>query len=498
MAIRKPINSVTRCLLTQLLYSTVCVLFSATGVRVGATVTRELHRGFTATPDPSISPFQALLGDSTGNYSMGFLRVNRVQLALAVVHVPSSEPLWVANPTRPARWSDQTRVFFNGSLVISDRKTGVFWSTETSGDRVWLSNTSNLQIQKLDDSHSVLWESFSFPSDTLVENQNFTSAMTLVSSNGLYSVRLGPDFIGLYAKFNGEYEPDQIYLRHKALEAKAEVIEGQGPIYIILSSDGYLGMYQNGSVPVDVQSFSTFQQTRSGARWVRIEPDGNLKGYYWTGSDWVLDYEAISDPCELPSPCGSYGLCQPGLGCSCLDNRSDYNSGRCGSPEKDSFSGDFCDANEGKYWVLRRKGVELPYKELMGYEKMDSLAQCEKSCEENCTCWGAVYSNSSGFCYTIDYPIQTLLGVGDVTKVGYFKVRAGAGKKGLEVGYGVGIGFLCGAVLVFGVVVGFGLYRVRSRKRGVGGYMDEDNGVVVGPYKNLGSASFRSIELCER
>ena len=109
--------------------------------------------------------------------------------------------------------------------------------------------------------------------------------MTLVSSNGLYSVRLGPDYIGLYAKFNGEHEPDQIYLRHKALEAKAEVIEGQGPIYIILSSDGYLGMYQNGSVPVDVQSFGTFQQTRSGARLVRIEPDGNLKGYYWTGSD---------------------------------------------------------------------------------------------------------------------------------------------------------------------------------------------------------------------
>ncbi|GFZ02471.1 D-mannose binding lectin protein with Apple-like carbohydrate-binding domain-containing protein [Actinidia rufa] len=463
---KKPINSVTRCLLTQLLYTSLCVLFSATRVRAGATATRELLRGFTATPDPSISPFQALLDDSTGNYSLGFLRVNRVQLDLAVVHVPSSEPLWVANPTRPPGWSAQTRVFFNGSLVISDPHTGAFWSTETSGDRVWLSNTSNLQIQKLDDSPSVLWER--------------------------------PNFIGLYAKFNGEHEPDQIYLRHKALEAKAEVIEGQGPIYIILSSDGYLGMYQNGSVPVDVQPFSTFQQTRSGTRRIRLEPDGNLKGYYWTGSNWVLDYEAIPDPCELPSSCGSYGLCQPGLGCSCLDNHSDYNSGRCGPPEKNSFSGDFCGPNEGKYWVLRRKGVELPYKELMGYEKMDSLAQCEKSCGENCTCWGAVYSNSSGFCYTIDYPIQSLLVVGDVTKVGYFKVRVSAGKKGVEVGYEVGIGLLCVAVLVFGVVVGFGLYRVRSRKRGVSGYLEEDSGVEVGPYKNLGSASCRSIELCDR
>ncbi|CAK9168082.1 unnamed protein product [Ilex paraguariensis] len=466
---RQFINSVTRFRVTQLLLitTTLLALCTTTWFGVGAATDQELVRGFKATPDHSISSFQALLRDSAGNYSLGFLRVNRTELSLAVVHVPSSEPLWFANMTRLARWSDSTQLFFNGSLVVSDPQTKVFWSSNTNGDRVWLSNTSNLEIQKLDGSHTILWQSFQFPTDTLVENQNFTSAMSLVSSNGLYSMRLGSDFMGLYAKFNGDSGSDQIYCKHKALEAKADIIEGQ-PIYALLNPNGYLGMYQNGSAPVDVQSFNSFQQSGSGIRRVRIEPDGNLKGYYWTGFSWILDYQAISEPCELPSSCGSYGLCQPGKDCSCLDNRTEHNSGGCISPENGN-SGDFCSVYDQKYKVFRRSGVELPYKELMGSQKMASLERCESACELNCSCWGAVYNNNSGFCYMLDYPIQTLVGVGDLTKVGYFKVKEGVGKRKMDGRLTVVIGLLCGLVLLFGGVVGIGLYRISKRKRGIRG-----------------------------
>lgn len=374
----------------------------------------------------------------------------------------------------------------------------MFWSSNTDGDRVWLSNTSNVQIQKGNEPRSILWQSFDFPSDTLVENQNFTSDMTLDSSNGLYYMRLGFNFIGLYASFNHQSDSGQIYLRHKAMEVKAEIIEGQGPIYAVISSDGFLGMYQNGSAPVDIQSFNSFQQFSAGRRRLRLEPDGNLKGYYWTGSSWILDYQAISEPCELPSPCGSYGLCLPGRGCSCIDNRTEYNSGRCDTPENNS--GDFCSLHDSKYRVLRRSGVELPYKEQMGYEKMESLEECERSCEANCSCWGTVYSNSSGFCYRINYPIQTLVGVGDVSKVGYFKVSESAGKNRVVVGIGVGVVLLCGALLVFCGVVALWWCRFRKRReRGVSGaYVGDDVGISVGPYKDLASASFRSIQLSER
>lgn len=470
-------------------------------IKAESVTPKQLFKGFRANPDPEISKFQPILTDSTGNYSLSFLRVEENQLNLAVIHVQSSESIWVANLTRFAKWADPTELYFNGSLVLSDSSSGVFWSTHTDGDRVWLSNTSNLQVQKVDDGR-VLWQSFHFPSNTLMENQNFTSAMTLVSSNGLYSMRLGFDFFGLYFKDEpgSGSDPGRMYWRHKALEAKADVIEGQGPIYVVLRSNGFLGMYQNESVPVDIESFNSFQQPVSGVRRVRVEPNGNLKGYFWDGSSWLLDYQAIKETCELPSSCGAYGLCQPGKGCSCLNNSTDYNSGGCAPPDDHQGSRNFCGAyDHNQYKGLSRNGVELPNKELMEYQHMVSFQECQSACEGNCTCWGVVYTNTSGFCYILDYPIQSLVGVGDESKMGFFKVREGVGKGKMDLGLEVGIGLLCGAILVLCGVLGLGYYRYKKRKRerGISGYVDE-NGIVVGPYKDLGNASFRSIELIER
>ncbi|XP_059306002.1 LOW QUALITY PROTEIN: PAN domain-containing protein At5g03700 [Lycium ferocissimum] len=498
------VNCVTRLKLTQ--FFIISIFFSYFCLfKVESVTPKELFKGFKATPNPQITKYQPILSDITGNYSLSFLRVEKDQLSLAIIHVQSFESIWVANMTRFAKWADPTELFFNGSLVLSDTRSGVFWSTHTNGDRVWLSNTSNLQVldSGVTSSPSVLWQSFDFPSDTLVESQNFTSEMTLVSSNGLYSMSLGSDFFGLYVKDGpglglGDPDPGRIYWKHKALEAKAHVIERQGPIYVVLKSDGFLGMYQNESVPVDVESFNSFQQPVLGVRRIRIEPDGNLKGYFWVGSSWVLDYQAIKETCELPSSCGAYGLCHPGKGCSCLDNSTDYSSRGCGPPDNQGPR-DFCGAydHHKKYKGLSRNGVELPNKELVDYQKMVTFQECQSACEGNCTCWGVVYTNTSGFCYILDYPIQSLVGVGDESKMGFFKVREGVGKDKREVGLGVGVGLLCVALLILGGVIGLVYYRYRKRKRGVNGYAEED-GMVVGPYKDLGNASFRSIELSER
>lgn len=460
---------------------------------------QELLRGFEAAPRASVAAFQPLLTDPTGNFSLSFLRVNSTRLTLAVVHVPSSQPVWVAGP---ARWSDRsTRLSFNGSLVVSDPSSGVFWSTGTDGDRVVLLNSSNLQVQKQSEGDGgtpvVVWQSFDFPADTLVENQNFTAAMSLTSSNRLYSMRMGSDFFGLYAKFNGD--SDQMYWEHKAMEAKAQVVDGAGPVYARVDPDGFIAMYQNSSVPVDVEAFNSFQKQVDSFLMLRLESDGNLKGYYWTGSTWAMNYKAISGFCELPSPCGPYSLCSADSTCSCLDNRTEARPGSCSAPG----SGDFCGGGglgSGGSSVLRRNGVELPFKELMGHVSVSSLDDCERACESNCSCWGAVYSNATQFCYTIDYPIQTLLEVSDQNKIGYFKVKPARGRKGkgYEVGFGVGV--LVWVLIGIAVAGGFGLvgYQVWRRRRGLKGHLADENGLAAGPYKDLGSASFRSIELSSR
>ncbi|TYI10768.1 hypothetical protein ES332_A09G163000v1 [Gossypium tomentosum] len=459
---KRSFNSVTRPNSAQLLFLLITSFLIWPCIEAAAAAAEELLKGFEATPNPSIPFFQPLLNDSSTKFSFGFLRVNSTQLALAVLHVPSREPLWLANPSTLSRWSDRTKVFFNGSLVVSDPRTRMFWSTETQGDKLVLLNNSNLQIQKsLDNSNNVnvptvLWQSFDFPTNTLVETQNFTSTMTLLSSNGLYSMRLGNDFIGLYAKFDSG--SDQIYWKHKALQAKAQIIEGNGPIHVQVDPDGWLGMYQNGTTPVDIESFNSFQRSLDGLLMVRV------------------------------NPCGSYGLCTPGSGCSCLDNSTEFSSGECSS--SGPYSNDMCSdpkTQKNDIKVLRRGRVEVPFKEWMRYETTSSLKECENACGNNCSCYGAVYNNASGFCYILDYPIQTLLGTGDDSKVGYFKIKEEANKKKINSGLGVGVGLLGGAVLCL----------IGAKNKRVNRMLEEETGgAMSGPYKDLASASFRSIEMC--
>lgn len=397
---------------------------------------------------------------------------------------------------------------FNGSLIIRDDEAGVVWTSDTTnGDHVSVTNGSNLQILGQTDGGSgpvVLWQSFDFPYDTIVENQNLTSDMELASSNELYVMKLGADFIGFYARFNGvDGDRDQIYYMHRALQAKADVVPGGGPIYVRVSSDGYLGMYQNGSVPVDIQSFNSYQRSVPGIRRMRMGSDGDLKGYYWAGSEWVLDYQAITEPCDLPSACGPFGLCRPGAGsdaCSCLDsNKTKAQPGDCSV----SWSGDFCGAQDSKtggFRVLRKAGVELPYKELMGYIKTTSLGQCERLCAQNCSCWGAVYNNGSGFCYTLDYPVQTVVEVSDLAKVGYFKLRESTTRKNKDTMIGILCGFIAVVVVIVVVVGGIWCWGSRAwkRKRRESVLLDEEKIDAPGPYKDLGSVQFATIELSSR
>ncbi|KAI3949973.1 hypothetical protein MKW92_017085 [Papaver armeniacum] len=463
-------------------------------IQVRSETPQELLKGFTATPDSSISSFQPLLNDPTGDFSLGFLRIEDSKLALAILHVPSSEPIWLANTTGSLRWSKATQLSFNGSLVLSDSHSNVFWSTGSVGDRVLLMHDSNLQVQKLSgkNEQSIVWQSYDFPFDTLIESQNFTVSMSLVSKNGLYSMRLGDTYYGLYSKVNTN--STQLYWKHGAMEAKAEIVEGNGPIYARISPNGYLGMYQTLKAPVDILPFDSFQRPVPGIRKLKLESDGNLRGYYWSGTTWVLDFKAISDVCELPNACGSYGLCQPGKGCSCLDNKTRYNSGEC-FPHK---TGDFCSKNEvlGKgYWILRRKGVEVPHKEWMGFEKMETLNDCEDSCERNCSCWGAVYNNVTKFCYKIQYPISSLVSDGDEGKSGFFKVKNEEKKRVVSVA--VGLGLIIGAVIVLVLVVGFVIFSIWRRRKNQSDRLLED-GLSPGSYKGLDSESFRSVELSQR
>ncbi|KAL6899144.1 hypothetical protein ACP4OV_005802 [Aristida adscensionis] len=471
---------------------------------------QELRRGFSAAHDPSYSQFQPVLSDPTGAFALGFLRVNSTMLDLAVVHIPSSFPLWRAMPARPAPWSAAASLAFDGGLVLTDRAADeVLWSSAPSaaaGDRAVLLDTSNLQIQSTTSNGSspgVAWQSFDYPSETIVQGQNLTSAAALYTFDRRFAMRLGSNYLALYVEPpSAGAAAAAMYWKHTALQAKAQIVPGGGPTYARVEPDGFLAMYQREGPPADVLAFDTFNRGVVALRRVTLEPDGNLRAYYWDGARWALDYTAITDPCELPTTCGTYSVCAPSSGgqCACLANASDGS----GCAAAAAVAGGLCGTTGGEvgglYRAVRRRGVEPVNKELLGFERAASAAECEARCERNCSCWGTVYSNGTGYCYLMDYPGQLLV-EGDERKLGYFKVRSleeeeDGGRGGAS---GAKAALLAVGVAAVVAVGAFGAYRVwERRRRGIGDSRQrlgsaDDDGLSPGPYKNLGS--FSSVEL---
>jgi hypothetical protein len=508
---------IARTNLVQVLCVAVAALMaslSVTAAGEGAAATaKELRRGFSATHDQSYSQFQPVLGDPTGAFALGFLRVNTTMLDLAVLHLPSAFPLWRAIPDRPAPWSAATSLSFDsGGLVLTDRAANkVLWSTAdasaSAGDRVFLLNTSNLQIQSTSGSAAdVVWQSFDYPSETIVQGQNFTSAAALYTFDRRFAMRLGSNYFGLYI------EPPSpssggvaaaMYFKHTALEAKAQIVDGGGPTYARVEPDGFLAMYQKEGPPADVLSFDTFNRGVRAFRRMTLEPDGNFRAYYWDGTRWALDYTAITEPCELPTTCGAYTVCtEPSGRCECLANATDGSGCATTAAPAASVGGSLCGTTGGEvgglYRAVRRQGVEPVNKEILGFERAASAADCEARCERNCSCWGAVYSNGTGYCYLMDYPAQLLV-EGDERKLGYFKVRSLEEEEATRGGArGVKAALLGVGVAAVVCAAAFGAYKVWDRRRRTAADARRqmgavDDGLSPGPYKNL--ESFSSVEL---
>ncbi|XP_014630712.1 putative receptor protein kinase ZmPK1 [Glycine max] len=162
-----------------------------------------------------------------GMFSAGFYAVGQNAYSFAVWF---SEPygqtrnatvVWMANRDQPVNGKDsKISLLRNGNLALNDVDESLVWYTNTaslsSSVRLFFDNTGNLLLHETQATGVVLWQSFDFPTDTLLPQQVFTRHSKLVSSrsetnmsSGFYALffdndnifRLlydGPEVSGLY------------------------------------------------------------------------------------------------------------------------------------------------------------------------------------------------------------------------------------------------------------------------------------------------------------
>lgn len=374
----------------------------------------------------SVDNLDDILISKSGVFSAGFYPVGKNVYCFAIwfSHPPCSGQnctvVWMANRDQPVngRYS-KLSLKKNGDLMLTDARHAVVWTTDTAS-LSW-TKTPDRQLQLLDSGNLVLgdregnvplWQSFDYPTDMLLPEQNLTRKTPLVCSrsngnfsSGYYKLYFDTDNV-LRLLFNGPlissvYWPDPGQVswevgRTTYNDSRVAVLDSLGNF---TSSDDL--------------KFLTSDFSKRTQRILKVDHDGNVRVYSRSeNGKWVVTWQAISESCKIHGICGPNSVCSDspseGRRCSCLpgyvwNNDTDWTRG-C-APEFESFCNERSNA--------RVDFLRLPYHEFYGYEKHyypnTTLAACKKMCEELCNCKGFQYKFRGAQGYFGCYPKFLLL-----------------------------------------------------------------------------------------
>ncbi|KAM3714653.1 hypothetical protein ACB098_01G353600 [Castanea mollissima] len=360
----------------------------------------------TITPSQFIRDGETLVS-ADGSFELGFFSPGSSKSRYVGIWfgVSNDTVVWVANRETPLENLDGLfKVTNKGILVLLDSTNTTIWSSNTS--RTAGNNINNPTARLLDsgnlvvkdgNTESPLWQSFDYPSDTLLPemkigwdlvsglDRNLTSwkgtedpAQSEISEGldrgGLPQLvdKEGDNIKVRPGSWNGLYFTGMPWLRLNPL-FKYEFVMNEKEIY-------YDYKIPNKSIFV---------------RYV-LNPSGIGQGFKWMDhtKSWEPVTTSQSDECANYAHCGAYASCNINKSpvCACLKgfipkspidwNLADW-SGGCvrGTPLG-------CNDGDG---FLNYKGVKLPDTSSSWFDRNMSLKECEELCLKNCSC--RAYSN---------------------------------------------------------------------------------------------------------
>jgi hypothetical protein len=199
----------------------------------------------------------------------------------------------------------------------------------------------------------------------------------------------------------------------------------------------------------------------SDAVYIRLDYDGNLRGYAAGLSEpFQLLSEAMSI-CQLPSSCGNYGVCsQENQPCKCPNNGSHH----IGS--ESNFSGSGCELSEkpscanvnGSWQMFSLAGMEYYRNRYAVPLNMSTMEKCSDYCLKNCSCIASFYVNESKSCFVVSSQLGTLAETSNESNFVFIKVKSTDiiknrkaskhGSNSYKIGIAVGVVVLAAAVVL--------------------------------------------------
>ncbi|XP_076952155.1 G-type lectin S-receptor-like serine/threonine-protein kinase At4g27290 [Bidens hawaiensis] len=316
--------------------------------------------------------------------------------------------VWVANQNFPIHDSfGKVALNENGVLILYNRSLGIVWSTNNipvaSGLTLVLKllDTGNLVIRDDGRNKTIFWESFDFPTDTLLPDIKLGWKLDVGLQWIIRSWNSSDD------PSEGEYlfsldppEAPQLVLRSGSRKLfRWGPFDGSSFSGSTVAANPLLKtmfVYNSEEVYFKYEILDESILSR-----LVISPTGLIQYYTWKvniSKEWNLLVTFNSDPCDNYASCGHYGICYSLSSCKCLsgftpDSPRDWGlfsySGGC--RRKHELN---CGHGDG---FVKYDALKLPDNPIVWGDYTNHA--CEAQCLENCSCMAYanvdVYGNGS-------------------------------------------------------------------------------------------------------
>ncbi|KAI3419811.1 Non-specific serine/threonine protein kinase, partial [Psidium guajava] len=329
------------------------------------------------------------------------------------------------------------KVFLTSKGITIANETGnEVWSalpTQSSVNALLLSEMGNLVL--VDQANVSLWESFHYPTDTIVIGQHLlvgTSLSSAVSASDLSSsdYQLGLTSSDARLQWHG-----QTYWK-LSMDTSAYTDSGYMVEFMAINRTGLYLLGRNGSVVVQVALAS------ADFRIAKMDASGQFMVNSFSNGKWNQEFVGPSDSCRLPFVCNRIGKCSANSAsdnptCSCPSNfhPNSPNSNTC-VPSDGSFSL-FSACNSSKSGSQVNSSAASYLTIGYGYDYFSNyfseqlmygvnLSVCQEVCSGDCSCFGVFYENASGSCYKIENKLGSIISSTNSENdlLGYIKVVA--------------------------------------------------------------------------
>ncbi|KAF8018604.1 hypothetical protein BT93_H3485 [Corymbia citriodora subsp. variegata] len=379
----------------------------------------------------------------SGHFAFGFYQNgNGFSVGIWMMSEAENTTTWTAN--RDDQLVSSTAILEltpDGKLLLrtDSRNSKLIASVSESASYAAMNDSGNFILYNKD--HRIIWDSFSFPTDTLMGGQSLSRGAALFSSVSTTNRSTGR--FRLEMQYDGNLVLYPIHTLNTSLDAYwASNTWGNGHLYLHLNSTGALVLINNTDSRVSNTLYdgsSVFNKSITYR--VVLDSNGFLRLYshsfdhtyeYKTSLEW----SEPDDKCTVKSFCGFNSYCtfddyQPV--CRCLPGTNFVDMDEKSRGCERNFTEEWC-GDSGRSVSSRNI---VPMENMAWDDPPYSLAEmreddCSKSCLEDCYCDVALL-DSDGYCKKQKLPLNYARRDPQASSTAFFKVGF-EGVKGKQTG----------------------------------------------------------------